>query len=424
MGNPLEKTIQFRFKGVPFSVRKQTKESGRKVAVHEYPGSDIRFVEDLGKMPDIFRLKAFIDGANDWQDKMRRLSKVLDEKTEGVLEFSFGIITVKPQTYTAVINETRVGEVDFDIVFLKQRNNPSPKTARASVETTSGKTEKLLSDVQDDFADKFVPPTVVNNIKSAVYEGIEAVNLIESIAETIESNVSNISSSALIIKNNIDKLVQDPSAYAQQLFDTGLTGDLFDILPIDGSAIQSLIKLTKFGNNLAIDFFSVDNNLTIVPSSDYDIPVYDETTVDRQKMNINRKRLVNDVRLSALGMLCEQAARADYQTDSQINEVKRDIDTAYTAIVLGGDVDSALGNSLDQARLSSLDVLDQKLQLTPNLVTRDIDKTTDILLAYDLYKEQFNNEDDLVVKATEVSDLNGILPTKLDGELLVFEGNV
>jgi len=424
MPDRTEDLIAVTYKGIPFFVRSEEKQSGRKVAIHEYPGSDIRFVEDLGKIPDIFTVNGFVHGEN-WKSEARRLSHTLDEATEGVLEFVFGIIKVKAQTYREVVSQTEVGVVDFYITFLRTVNNPAPVKAKSTKQTVSKNTEDLLQAVEESFAEQFVAPSVVNTIKTAVYEGVEAANGIAEVAADIQSEISNIVSLADTITSNINSLIQNPFAYAEEMFNTGLMGDLFDILPIDGSAIEAMVKLTKFGNSLATDFFSINNNLTVQRVSDYDIPLFNQTTFDRIRMNNNRKTMVNSVRVSALAMLCEQAARADYQTDDDINDVKNKINTAYNAIVLTDDVDANLGSSLDKVRLSALDVLDQKLQLTPNLVEFDIKgQTTNVLLAYDLYEEQFFNEDDLVARATVLSDLNGLLPTKLRGNVLVLEENV
>lgn len=420
MASPTDQTIAVSFKNVPFKVRTENRESGRKVAVHEYPGSNVRFVEDLGELPDTFRINGFVDGPT-YLTEATRLRNVLKEKTEGVLETSsWGIIKVKSQIFTETVNQTSVGEIYFNITFLRSKANPSPVVVAGTVETVSTSANDLLVDTQDNFEEAFVAPTTAGTIQTATYEGTQAIEAIETASDSIQAEgMQSLINTALA---DINTLIKSPEDYAAALFNDGLLGALFENLPLDGTALPAMTKLTKFGNSLATDSFSINNNTKTVPISDYDIPLFSETTVIREKANANRKTLVNNVRLASLGMLCEQAARADYGTDDDINSIKATIDEAYTAIVLTDDVDATIGNSLDEVRLGALEVLDQKLQSTPNLVNYSVrGRTTNMLLAYLLYAEQFTTENELDERGTVLSDLNGLLPTKLKGDISVLE---
>ncbi|MCK5615440.1 DNA circularization N-terminal domain-containing protein, partial [Candidatus Pacearchaeota archaeon] len=367
MTTPNDKTIRASFKGIDFFVHTESKESGRKVAIHEYPGSDVRLVEDLGELPDIFRIDGFVEG-NNWQSQFRRLETALKSKTEGILELtSFGIVKVKAESYNASQSQRSVGEITFNITFLITTNRPSPVISPDSVQTTSTKAGDVLIEREDGFSDEYVEPVGAESVISAEYEGEQVADDVVDISRRINSEVTGIINTANRIKSEIAKLVHDPDSYSENIFNSGLLGELFDLLPLDGTSLSIILDLTKFGNNLATDFFSIKSGSTIMPASDYDIPLFDETTVSRINRNNNRKALVNGVRICGLAMYCDQAARSEFQTDSDINNAKANINTAYNAIVLTDDVNARAGSFLDKCRLSSLNVLDQKLQLTPNI---------------------------------------------------------
>ena len=422
MSNPDKKTIPASFKGVPFFVHNETKEAGRKIAVHEYPGSDVRFVEDLGELPDIFRINGFVGGDDNWVDDFRRLETVLKNKEEGTLELtSFGIVKVKAESYTATQSQRSIGEISFNVTFLITTDRPSPVLSPNTVQTTSTNTENVLIEREIGFGNEYSDPIDVESIISAEYEGILVADDVFELGRKIQSGDTDISNAVNEVKNNISSLVHDPAAYAESLFNGGLLGDLFDLLPTDGSSLSDILDLTKFGNNLAIDFFSIKNDETVNPISDYNIPLFDETTVARINRNINRKALVNSVRISGLAMYCEQAARSDYQTDTDINATKSNINTAYNAIVLTNDVSAEAGSFLDTCRLGALEVLDRKLQLTPNIAQFTTPRTTDVNLAYQLYAEQFEDEEQLTDRADILSELNGVLSTRLRGDINVLQ---
>lgn len=416
-----DELIRASFKGVDFFVHRETKESGRKVVVHEYPGSNVRFVEDLGELPDIFRIDAFVKG-NNWTRDARRLESALKDKTEGILELtSFGIVKVKAEGYTATQQQKSIGEITFNITFFITTERPSPIKAPETVQTTSTNAEDVLVEREDGFGDEYTPPTDVDSTISAEYEGNQVADDVLATSRRIQSKITTIANKVLEIKRSIFILVQNPVEYAESIFNSGLFGELFDILPLDGSSLNFILDLTKFGNNLATDYSSIKNSETIDPTSDYDIPLFNETTIARANRNENRKTLVNSVRLAALALYCEQAARSNYQTDTDINNAKANINTAYDAIVLTNDVNAQATSSLDKCRLSALAVLDQKLQLTPNVTAFDTPRTNSVSLAYQLYAEQFADEAALTERADVLSDLNGLLATRLKGTINVLQ---
>ena len=105
--------------------------------------------------------------------------------------------------------------------------------------------------------------------------------------------------------------------------------------------------------------------------------------------------------------------RARPATDDDINDVIANITEAYENILLIEDVSPTLALSLDVCRIEALNVLEDKLQITPNVEDFTLKvPTIDVELAYRLYAEEFNTSEDLSSKADILTELNDILPTR------------
>ncbi len=81
-----DKLRQASFRGIPFHVQESGNElAGRRVAVHEYPGRDVPYVEDLGARKKAFTIKGYLLG-DDCIEQRDRLVAACNEAGPGTLE--------------------------------------------------------------------------------------------------------------------------------------------------------------------------------------------------------------------------------------------------------------------------------------------------------------------------------------------------
>lgn len=417
-----EETIQVTFKGVPFLVETETQEGGRKVTVHEYPGSDTRFVEDLGKKPGIFRLKGFVSG-DTWVQDARRLTTVLEEEDEGSLELSiFGIVKVKSQAFTKTLNQITLGRVDFQITFLVSTPNPSPIETTSSVETVASAVVEVLEATQENFAENFESPTEAATALVATYDGDQIAKTVAEEISDIGQKLDEVTSKANFVRDNINDLVRDPLAYAASVFNDGLLGTVFDTISVSRDGLTALSKLCRVGFGLARDFESIRENLLSNAIQSFDIPLFSEDTSYRVSNNANRVTIVTGTRIALFATYLNQAARNDYSTDSEINEVASDINDIYENVIMSSNTDPLVALTIDQCRIQALEVLESKLQVTPNVETLTLNvPTVDVELTYRLYAEEFEDADALTTRTLELTDLNGLLPTRYEDDVKVFQ---
>lgn len=418
---PISQSIQATYKGVPFNIEIETQEGGRKVAVHEYPGSDSRFVEDLGKRPGIFRIQGYISstknkelGSNeDWLQQARRLTTVLEEDTEGTLELTIvGPLTVKAQSFSKTLKQVEIGRIDFNMTFLVSTPNPSPVIAVSSTQTVSSAVSDVLKDVEAWLADTLELPDKVVIAEVSDYDGTQHMNSIATAIQKLGQTTDTVTAQVNKVRNNISELVRDPIAYAAALFEGGVLGEVFGTVLISRDALASLSDLLRIGFNLATDFESIREDVLSGVSRSFDIPEFADDTQYRITNNRNRFAITNSLRVGLFSIFLHQAASNEYPTDDDINSVVADINDAYENIMLIEDVIPTLALSLDVCRIEALNVLEDKLQTTPNVVDFILKvPTVDVELTYRLYAEEFNDSIDLTIKAEILTKLNGILPT-------------
>ena len=149
------------FRGVEFNVETEAiSEAGRKLVLHEYPNSDIRNVEDLGRIPEKFSVSAYINSADnqEWKNQEKRLRDALNEPGVGRLVLpSFGSFLVYAEGYsTRTAVQRRLGDVVFDMRFVvgDQRIGPQLSTVDIQSVYTAGDTAR--QNIQSAFANNFI----------------------------------------------------------------------------------------------------------------------------------------------------------------------------------------------------------------------------------------------------------------------------
>lgn len=423
----LEKTIQATFKGVPFLVNTETQEGGRKVAIHDYPGSDSRFVEDLGKIPGAFTIRGFVSSdksVDNWLQNDRRLTTALEDSSEGILEMSvFGIRKVKALNYSKTIRQTAVGRVDYVLSFMVTKATPSPAVAASSTETVAQRAKSALSITDTIFAEDFKVPVIARTTQVSTYDGEILVKTIGDSIASLAQDLGQVTSKVNVIRDNINDLVRDPITYAQELFGgEGLFGTIFDGVSATRDALNALSDLCRAGYNLSTDFKSIEDFTLSNAEQSFDIPVFADNAAYRITNNDSRLFIVNSMRSSLFVNYLQIAASSDYDTDSEINITISDINDVYENVVLLNDVDPLLALALDKCRIECLNVLETKIQVTPKVIDFNLRvPTEDIELTYRLYAEEFESSDDLVSKAEVLTKLNGILPMNFSGDVLVLK---
>lgn len=437
-----QRLAQASWRGVVFSVRSEDLPTGgRKTALHDFPNSDERFVEDLGEIPPRFTVTAFVHGL-DWLERAQALENALRTAGPGRLVLpTFGAWTVWALPYSKTASQTAVGEIEFSLEFATSRavagiieSVPAPEMVFAAGDRTRSAIASAFGSIFNVPADSLGFGAMLSDVSSvcnSTFSSLSTLMNAESLGE--------MSGAIRSLVGNAGPLLSKPIQLGLEFF--GIDEDapgLWQIISegLDAlDAVGALLDFTKsFGNNLALIQSDFDSGSTVSPDSSFidpqtNISLWAPTTQDRIDRNDGRTAIVESNRLASLVAAYEQASNADYQTIDQIQTVRTDLEDTFTQMmhVDAQDVDSVPANrvvreAMDELRIRALSVLDQKAQSA--WLTAEIIRTGPLAapsLTYLLYAESITN--DLDERTLQVRQLNQqVSAVSMNGELTVLRG--
>lgn len=445
-----QRLAQASWRGVVFSVRSEDLPTGgRKTALHDFPNSDERFVEDLGEIPPRFTVTAFVHGL-DWLERAQALENALRTAGPGRLVLpTFGAWTVWALPYSKTASQTSVGEIEFSLEFATSRAVAGIVEAVAAPEMVFAAGDRVRAAIAGVFGKIFKVPldslgfgAMLSDITSVCSQTFSSFSTLMN-AESLGEMTGAIRG----LLGNAGSFLTDPIQLGLEFF--GIDEDAAGLWQIISEGMDTLDSVgsllnfaENFGNNLALIQSDFDSGSTVSPVSSSNafvdsqstaaasnISLWAPTTEDRIDRNEARTAIVESNRLAALVAAYEQASNGDYQTIDQIQTVRTDLEDAFTQMmhVDAQDVNSVpadrvVREAMDELRIRALSVLDQKAQSA--WLTAEIIRTGPLAapsLTYLLYAESLTN--DLDERTLQVRQLNQqVSSVSMNGELTVLRG--
>jgi prophage DNA circulation protein len=128
------------FRGVPFEVDGDKVPIGRRVVTHEYPGKNVPYVEDMGRVTREYKITAFVIGA-DYMDKRDKLLTAVETEGEAELVHPWlGTLKVKAGVGEMSHSWAEGGMVRFDLTFTESGEllNPIAKVNTGKAASLAG----------------------------------------------------------------------------------------------------------------------------------------------------------------------------------------------------------------------------------------------------------------------------------------------
>lgn len=120
------------FRGLPFQAVELARASGRRLVIHEYPQSEQHRVEDLGRLPRRFTLRAFLSGPR-YQDARDTLEAALLVGGPGELLHPYrGRLFVHVATWSITDSSSELGSCTIDIEFVEHTAEEMPLVVEES----------------------------------------------------------------------------------------------------------------------------------------------------------------------------------------------------------------------------------------------------------------------------------------------------
>lgn len=366
------------FRGIPFLVPSESVRRGKKTVMHEYPNSDERYVEELGKNPPVFTITAIVHG-DDYINKRLRLEDALERPGQGLLVHPiYGRINVVSMGFSVSSNQTEVGQFTFEITFAKSRENITPSPDSPTAATISKLRQDTLDQLDLRLSEIYNPPTKISVYESFVstFENVlGAVNdQVKSVVDLSTTGAAKFDRVYRSITRNISSIVSS----AQTLRDNVT---LFYAAALDAPIFVE--QLSAAWDNL------LDYPLTVPTSS--------PATQDKQQSEQNNIAIVEHLKLTALAASYESKVYVDYTTDDQLANARFRLNESYkdqlkrnneeisdvnlTPIADGQDVRSSFAT----LRVNARKVFDEKEKAVFRLVNINPGMASMALTAYRYY---------------------------------------
>ncbi len=348
------------FKGIEFLVSEITTESGQKVAIHNFVNSSNRAVEDLGALPETFRVSAIISGENYFQ-RVQTLKQTLSEGGKGdFVHFTQGTFPVKVDTYTLVENQKDLGLARFSIVFHRVEGEIKPNAIAVNPAGISILVEEAKASSELNITQNYSVTSQFSGNLSDAEDQVEEIgdgftNASEKFFQAT-SGINDFRRKVTEYKTDALILIAAPEQLARSTIDLyDSFGDLFDIPETHFSALR---RLFDFGDT---DIRSKNNTAGLIER---------ENNRDILRITIQSVTLMESYR---------EVSLISFTTVDEIDAAENILDTQYVKVKdqngLDGNTQAKLTNLrvqtrklLAQQRINASRVIDLDLPLKPSAV--------------------------------------------------------
>ncbi|MCK5019191.1 MAG: DNA circularization N-terminal domain-containing protein [Candidatus Peribacteraceae bacterium] len=351
------------FRGVSFLVNTESVERGKKVVLHEYPNSDNRFVEELGKLPPIFSVEAIIHGEDALNHRLR-LENVLEITGLGKLIHPvYGELDVTSLDFSVSSNQTAIGEVRFSIRFAQSRANISPAPSVTNETAVTQKAAAVRSALDSVLEEKYIPPETTLNFTTITEKATE---LWTSIQEKINANVV---------------LSSEGAATFNRVVRTSI-GNVFSVVQ-SGASLKNAISLII---DSALNTGQVPQQLDASWNSltgESLLPIGNTNTVEQLQREKNNALLTEHLRLTSLANSYESKVYTDFTTDDELESAKAFLDRLYIEYLL--------------------QIIDELKELNLNSLTEDQTVRDTFADLRDTAREVFDDKEKTVFRVAEIT---------------------
>lgn len=371
------KTVRF------YARNAEMPELGRKTVVHEYPNSDNRYVEDLGKNAGEYVLDIEIQEttASAYKRSRNALMKALETQGIGVLTHpTLGKKKVVPQPASMSENFiTENGVVAFRITFLESTLNIFPTSTEGNqgfiaglYDRVLGENESVLADLVDYFSGGI---ELWNQGRDGLQEVTQTINDVVSTINGVADEVAAFSADIKDFSSSIITLMQTPANLARRF--TTIYNSIATIT--DDFNIMTNIVLQIFGSG---DKTKINGSSALIT-----------------QLNTNSAALANYTDVACLTIAYLATTNIDFTSQSDIDTMLARLNKAFETLdpdSVNEDVYYDLQEMRTQNRL-----LLQNLRTTlPYYVSLRTNLIPSAVLAYNLYGDSSRSD--------ELNALNGI----------------
>lgn len=302
------------FRGAEFFVNEATTGGGRKTVTHEFPNTDRRVIEDLGKKQRTFIVEAIVSGTGqDYYIKRDTLLAALETAGAGILVHPFyGSVSVVNDPYTIVEAITDIGRARLTITFHRADSNIYPESTGSNKTTVITKAQAGITASETATAKKFTAPKVLSNIQDGAAKLNGFANKISAQVNTINqysNSLAVVSASVTAFTDSVNSMMQAPAIMAANI--SAMYSSLLSLAATPGEALKSMQSMFGFGAD--------DSIIT-------------QSTATLMQRQANRDALNNAIKVAALSTAYSIVPTFEFKTVEDINTVSAVLDAEYESL--------------------------------------------------------------------------------------------
>lgn len=155
------------FNGVTFHVEMQTRNGGRRIALHQFPKRDIPYSEDMGRQARAFMVHGYVVGP-DFETQRDLLIEQLELETNGqlILPTSQDQKIVVCEHYSIIERRERGGYAELEMLFREAGEDPSTIISADTQSTVQSASDNATGgpNYQDDLSSTFIGSSDITSI--------------------------------------------------------------------------------------------------------------------------------------------------------------------------------------------------------------------------------------------------------------------
>lgn len=413
-----------KYRGVSFLVSSETKTGGKKFVSHEYPNSSKRFTEELGTLEPKFTIMAIVHGDQAIQSRGLLETKLNEEGIGTLVHPVYGTFNnVKCTNYSVSSSQTNIGEFRFSINFEISEENVTAEPKNQTSSSLSAMSGDVRSDLDDSLGNNYDDPgdalgfssasTALNNVFTKVFDKVSGISGLDS------EGLANLTRTVSGLKARVGQIILTATDVKSSLIEfwDAVIG-VADIPEMLISAWDELINFETDDPDPRAAQKAAQSPIFVKTQEQQPI---DTTTVSRFERETNRSIINEHTRLTVLVNYYEAAAYKDYQTESDLDDVRAILaekfislmdknDSVNTLVKEGVAVNevnsitetSAVINSMNDLRVNATKIFEQKEQTLWRVVEIDPKRSSMLLTSYMYY-----GDIDLIDIITELNpDIN------------------
>jgi prophage DNA circulation protein len=215
-----DKLLKASFRGVEFAYLDASSDHGRRGQLHEYPGSDDSYFEDLGLKTRQYTLDVFVLG-DDWQAQTKSLLAAFEARGPGILVHPVdGRLQVNCLSAKRSETVTALGKADFTVTFVPtgsaSGSGASTDTGGASDNAAANARTRSQSAFAKGFALLGQPPSVQFASLGALGQALgtvqDAVGFANGVIAGAAGWVNFAETAAGTVKNVVSEAIGAPGA--------------------------------------------------------------------------------------------------------------------------------------------------------------------------------------------------------------------